>query len=47
MEEKLMLAKELAACLGGVEVQIVEANDDETLHRFMEQSVYRSLLPVL
>lgn len=47
MEEKLMLAKELAACLGGVEVQMIEANDDETLHRFMEHSVYRSLLPVL
>lgn len=46
MEEKLSLAREMAVCLGGIEVQLLSAGDD-SLHRFISQSVYVNFLPLV
>lgn len=43
MEEKLLLARELASCLGGIEVQMV-ADSNDSLHRFLAQGIYGSFM---
>jgi AraC-like DNA-binding protein len=45
MREKLELARELALCLGGVEVQMVSLGD-ASIERFIDQSLYGSILPL-
>lgn len=44
MEEKLLLARELASCLGGIEVQMI-TDSNASFHRFMAQSIYGSFMP--
>jgi AraC-like DNA-binding protein len=45
MEEKLQLFRQLSACLGGVDVQLVSIGED-SFRNFVAQSLYGSLLPL-
>lgn len=45
MEEKLALAREMASCLGGIEVQLISA-EDGTLEEFLCGSIYGTHFPI-
>lgn len=46
MEEKLLLARELAGCLGGIEVRLM-SGEEASVQRFFGQSIYGDFLPLV